>query len=46
MNFKELLVVVPELLLLVVPGYISIKLKEKYGLEKKEKTLILLFKVF
>lgn len=39
MNFKELLVVVPELLLLVVPGYISIKLKEKYRLEKKSEKL-------
>lgn len=27
--------VVPELLLLVIPGYISLRLKEKYGIEKQ-----------
>lgn len=35
MDLKDLIVVVPELLLLVVPGYISIGIKEKYCLEKK-----------
>ena len=35
MDLKDLVVIVPELLLLVIPGYISIKIKEKFGLEKK-----------
>lgn len=36
MNIKDLLEIVPELLLLFIPGYISIKISEKYGLEKKK----------
>ena len=34
--------VVPELLLLVIPGYISLRLKEKYGIEKQRCTVLLL----
>ena len=36
MDIKDLLEIVPELLLLFVPGYISIKILEKYGLERKK----------
>lgn len=36
MDIKDLLEIVPELLLLFIPGYISIKISEKYGLERKK----------
>lgn len=36
MNIKDLLEIIPELLLLFIPGYISIKILEKYGLERKK----------
>ena len=35
MELKDLVEIIPELLLLVVPGYIAIKIKETYRLEKK-----------
>lgn len=38
MDLKDLIVIVPELLLLVVPGYISVRIREKYRLEKKSET--------
>ena len=31
-----MLEIIPELLLLFIPGYIAIKISEKYGLEKKK----------
>ena len=36
MDIKDLIEIVPELLLLFIPGYISIKILEKYGLERKK----------
>lgn len=36
MSFSELVEVVPELLLLVVPGFISLRIKEKYCVETKK----------
>lgn len=36
MDIKDLLEIVPDLLLLFIPGYISIKILEKYGLERKK----------
>ena len=36
MDIKDLLEIIPELLLLFIPGYISIKILEKYGLERKK----------
>lgn len=36
MDIKDLLEIVPELLLMFIPGYISIKISEKYGLKRKE----------
>ena len=36
MDIKDLLEIIPELLLLFIPGYIAIKISEKYGLEKKK----------
>lgn len=36
MDIKDLLEIIPELLLLFIPGYISIKISEKYALEKKK----------
>ena len=35
MDLKDLITVIPELLLLVVPGFISLRIKEKYSLERK-----------
>ena len=35
MNLKDFIEIVPDLILLVVPGYISIRIKEKYRLVKK-----------
>lgn len=43
MNFQELVAIIPELLLLVVPGYISIRIKEKYCLEKKSENYDITF---
>lgn len=36
MDIKDLLEVVPELLLMFIPGYISIKISDKYGLKRKK----------
>ena len=36
MDIKDLLEIIPELLLRFIPGYISIKILEKYGLERKK----------
>lgn len=36
MDIKDILEIIPELLLLFIPGYISIKILEKYGLERKK----------
>ncbi len=35
MNLKDLITIIPELLLLVVPGFIALRIKEKYNVEKK-----------
>lgn len=35
MDLNDLIKIVPELLLMVVPGFISLRIKEKYYLEKK-----------
>ena len=35
MNLNDLIVIIPELLLLFIPGYISIRIKEKYSIEKR-----------
>ncbi len=46
MDFQELIANIPDLLLLVVPGYISVRIKEVYRLEKKsEKDDITLYSI-
>lgn len=35
MDLKDLIVIIPEILLLIVPGYISLTIKETFALQKK-----------
>lgn len=35
MNLDEIVTIIPELFLFIIPGYIAIRIYEKYGLEKK-----------
>ena len=35
MSLNEIIKIVPDLLLLIIPGYVTLKIKEKYKLEKK-----------
>lgn len=47
MDIKDLLEIIPELLLLFIPGYIAIKISEKYGLEKKKENFdIIVYSIF
>ena len=39
MNLKDLTGSIPDVLLLVIPGYVSLKIKEKFGIEKKKDNL-------